>query len=262
MNPIPNGLTEDVESGRVPLGRLLVQAGLLNEAQVDDALFEGGQTGERLGEIAVRRGFLSEEDLARTLAEQWSLSYVDRASIFFDAGALARLSREDAQRLEAMPTRVQDGRVVVAVAEPTEARLQALREVIGEDTIVVVVPRAALDAALSSELLTSRATPEEREAAGSLSPAFEPLQAVEPLPAEPLAPPAYRESPRYAEPARPPQNPRQEAAPPFPQTPGPEGELDELRARVLELEAELAHQRATAFEVQRYLQAALRRLYS
>ncbi len=135
MNPIPNTLTEDVENGRVPLGRLLVEAGLLTDAQVDDALFEGGQTGERLGEIAVRRGMLSEEDLARTLAEQWSLSYVDRASIFFDAGALARLSREDAQRLEAMPTRVQDGRVVVAVAEPTEQRLQALREVIGEDTV-------------------------------------------------------------------------------------------------------------------------------
>ena len=164
MNPIPDILSEDVENGRVPLGRLLVEAGLLTDAQVEDALFEGGQTGERLGEIAVRRGMLSEEDLAKTLAEQWSLSYVDRASIFFDAGALARLSREDAQRLEAMPTRVQDGRVVVAVAEPTEQRLQALREVIGEDTVMVVVPRAALDAALSSELLTSRTPAAEREA--------------------------------------------------------------------------------------------------
>ena len=161
MNPIPDTLSEDVENGRVPLGRLLVEAGLLTDAQVEDALFEGSQTGERLGEIAVRRGMLSEEDLARTLADQWSLSYVDRSSIFFDAGALSRLSREDAQRLEAMPTRVQDGRVVVAVAEPTEHRLQALREVIGEDTVMVVVPRAALDAALSSELLTSR-SPLER----------------------------------------------------------------------------------------------------
>ena len=164
MNPIPNALTEDVENGRVPLGRLLVEAGLLTDSQVDDALYEGAQTGERLGEIAVRRGMLSEEDLAKTLAEQWSLSYVDRASIFFDPGALASLSREDAQQLEAMPTRVQDGRIVVAVAEPTEQRIQALREVIGEDTVMVVVPRAALDAALSSELLTSRTPPSEREA--------------------------------------------------------------------------------------------------
>ena len=107
----------------------------LDNAQLDQALHVGSQTGERLGEVVVRQGLASEEDIARLLAEQWDLSYVDRASIWFDANALARLSREDAQRLEAMPTRVEDGRVVVAVAEPTEQRLAALREVIGEDTV-------------------------------------------------------------------------------------------------------------------------------
>jgi hypothetical protein len=127
---------------RTPLGALLVAEGLLNDVQLHQALHLGSQTGERLGEIVVRQGLASEEDVARLLAEQWDLGYVDRASIWFDANALARLSREDAQRLEAMPTRVEDGRVVVAVAEPTEERLAALREVIGEDTVVVVVPTA------------------------------------------------------------------------------------------------------------------------
>ena len=65
--------------------------------------------------------------MARLLAEQWDLSYVDRASIWFDASALARLSREDAQRLEALPIRVEGDRVMVAVAEPTEQRLAELR---------------------------------------------------------------------------------------------------------------------------------------
>ncbi len=140
---------------RVPLGQLLVAEGFLTDAQLHQALHVGSQTGERLGEVVVRQGLSSEEDIARLLAEQWDLSYVDRASIWFDANALARLSREDAQRLEAMPTRVQDGRVVVAVAEPTEQRLAALREVIGEDTVVVVVPKTALEAGLHSELLAS-----------------------------------------------------------------------------------------------------------
>jgi Type II secretion system (T2SS), protein E, N-terminal domain len=259
MNPIQNALTDDVDNGRVPLGRLFVEAGLLSDSQVDDVLNESSQTGERIGEIAVRRGMISEEDLARTLAQQWNLSYVDRASIFFDAGALARLSREDAQRLEAMPTRVQDGRVVVAVAEPTEARLHALREVIGEDTVMVVVPRAALDAALSSELLSSRTAFEGRasEPEPPATPAFELLQAIEPVPQ-----PAYREIPRIPEPSRAPIAFNESEPPPFSAEPGSEGEVDALRARVLQLEAELAQQRATAFEVQRYLQAALRRLYS
>jgi hypothetical protein len=150
---------------RVPLGALLIAEGLLNEVQLHQALHLGSQTGERLGEIVVRQGFASEEDVARLLAEQWDLGYVDRASIWFDANALARLSREDAQRLEAMPTRVEDGRVVVAVAEPTEERLAALREVIGEDTVVVVVPKAALEAGLHSELLKSNGQPVEKSEA-------------------------------------------------------------------------------------------------
>jgi hypothetical protein len=281
MNPIPNALTEGVENGRVPLGRLLVEAGLLTDTQVDDALFEAGQTGERLGEIAVRRGMLSEEDLARTLAEQWSLSYVDRASIFFDPGALASLSREDAQHLEAMPTRVQDGRIVVAVAEPTEQRIQALREVIGEDTVMVVVPRAALDAALSSELLTSRTPASEREAPipapppkaktkakpepdPDPAPDFDPLDALQQVP-----PPAYREHPETGagSPPLPPlvshaDLPAFLADPLGTPDPGSPAELEELRLRVRQLEAELEQRNAVAFEVQRHLQAALRRLYS
>ena len=140
---------------RKPLGELLAEAGLIDAAQLDLALREGAQTGERVGEVVVRRRWASEDDVARVLADQWGLSYVDRASIWFDADALARLSREDAQRLEALPTRVEDGRVVVAVAEPTEQRLAALEKLLG-DTVLVVVPKSALEAGLHSELLSSR----------------------------------------------------------------------------------------------------------
>ncbi|MGZ4333211.1 MAG: GspE/PulE/PilB domain-containing protein [Gaiellaceae bacterium] len=142
---------------RIPLGQLLIQAGFLTQVQLDDALYEGSRTGERLGEVVVRRGLATEDDVAQLLAEQWGLDYVDRASIWFDANALARLSREDAQRLEALPTRVEGGRVVVAVAEPTEQRLEALRELIGGETVMIVVPKSALDAGLRSDLLRSAA---------------------------------------------------------------------------------------------------------
>src|SRR3954453_21489810 len=141
---------------RIPLGQLLIQAGFLTQVQLDDALYEGSRTGERLGEVVVRRGLATEDDVARLLAEQWALDYVERSSIWFDANALAQMSREDAQRLEALPTRVEDGRVVVAVAEPTEQRLGALRELLGEETVMIVVPKSALDAGLRSDLLRSR----------------------------------------------------------------------------------------------------------
>jgi hypothetical protein len=140
---------------RVPLGQLLIQGGFLTQVQLDDALYEGSRTGERLGEVVVRRGLATEDDVAKLLAEQWDLEYVERSAIWFDGNALARLSREDAQRLEALPTRIEGGHVVVAVAEPTEQRLEALRELIGPETVVIVVPKSALDAGLRSDLLRS-----------------------------------------------------------------------------------------------------------
>ncbi len=177
---------------RVPLGRLLVDAGFLTRAQLDDCLFEGSKTGERIGEVVVRRGLASEDDVARLLAEQWGLEYVERSSIWFDGNALTRLSREDAQTLEVLPTRVEGGRVVVAVAEPTEQRLSAIRELIGEETVLIVVPKSALDAGLRSQLLASRGGQFDAAKAAEQAPPPPPPVAAVPEPEEePLPPPPH-----------------------------------------------------------------------
>ena len=141
------------EQERPPLGALLIEDGLINEAQLASALAESTQTGERIGETVVRHGWATEDDIARLLAEQVRLDYLQRASIFFDGEALGRLTREDAQRLEALPTRVRDGRVVVAVSDPTTERLAAVRDLMGQETVIVVVSKSALDAGLKSDLL-------------------------------------------------------------------------------------------------------------
>jgi hypothetical protein len=141
---------------RLPLGVMLVEAGFVTQGQVDEALAEAADTGERLGEVVVRRGWATEDDVAMLLAEQWGLNYVASGGIWFESDALMRLSRDDARRVEALPTRIQDGHVVVAVAEPTEERLADLRRLIGEETVVVVVPKSALHTGLQSELLLDR----------------------------------------------------------------------------------------------------------
>src|SRR3954471_3971254 len=172
---------------RKPLGTLLVEAGLIDDGQLAEALHDGTQTGERVGEVVVRRGWATEDDVAKLLAEQWELSYVDRASIWFDANALSRLSREDAQNLEALPIRVEGDRVMVAVAEPTEQRLAELRRLIGDDTVVVVVPKTALDAGIRTQLLTSRG-PATAESHATEEPNVDDPSTDEPAREEPAPP--------------------------------------------------------------------------
>jgi hypothetical protein len=139
---------------RTALGTLLIEAGFLDGERLEEALRIGSDTGERLGEVVVRMGWATEDDLAKTLAEQWHLRYVERSAISFDGDALSRMSREEATRLEALPMQISaDGAIVVALAEPTDARLLALRSLLGDRIDCVVVAKTAIDAGLRSGLL-------------------------------------------------------------------------------------------------------------
>jgi hypothetical protein len=56
-----------------PLGRVLVEQGLLSAAELEQALEEQQRTGLRLGETIVKRGFVSGPQLANALAAQYGL---------------------------------------------------------------------------------------------------------------------------------------------------------------------------------------------
>jgi len=142
------------ETRRTALGTLLIERGQLDEARLEEALAIGEAGGERLGEVLVRLGWVSEEELAKTLADQWHLRYTERSAISFDREALRRMSREDAAKLEALPIQVgEDGVLSVALAEPTESRLMALRTLLGDHIDFVVVAKGAIEAGLHSDLL-------------------------------------------------------------------------------------------------------------
>ena len=148
-------LDQASEAKRTALGTLLIERGYIDQEQLDEALRRSAANGERLGEVIVKLGWASEDDLAKVLAEQWHLRYFERSAISFDGKALKRMSWEDASRLEALPIQENDeGAVVVAVAEPTDARLLALRELLGDRIDFVVVAKGAIETGLRSELLT------------------------------------------------------------------------------------------------------------
>ena len=58
------------------LGELLIKKGVGTQGQLDLALREHNKTGELLGKALIRLGFISEEQLLMTLAEQLSIQYI------------------------------------------------------------------------------------------------------------------------------------------------------------------------------------------
>jgi type IV pilus assembly protein PilB len=118
--PHPLPLSLHTEPSRVPLGTLLLRDGLISSEQLEHALAEKEQTGRRLGEIFVSLGWVQAGELARLLAEQHGLEYVDLATADLDPGAFSLLPEKYARRYEALPIRfLAEDMVLVAVADPT-----------------------------------------------------------------------------------------------------------------------------------------------
>ncbi len=133
---------------RPSLAGLLVGAGLTTYEQITEALEEGLGTGERLGEVIVRRGWATEQDLASLLAEQWGLAYLDGATLDVDPVAVGRLPLERARELGALPVHYDGVELVVIVAEPAEDRFAKVQETL-DDVSFAVTARSALERLLS-----------------------------------------------------------------------------------------------------------------
>ena len=111
---------------RPHLGALLLDKGLITPGQLDQALEERARAGGLLGDTLVRLGFAFEDDIGRVLAEQQGIEFVDINVVSVDAHAAILLAPELGNDIKAIPVRfLDDGSVVVAVADPLDERLVA-----------------------------------------------------------------------------------------------------------------------------------------
>jgi type IV pilus assembly protein PilB len=117
---------------RPQLGALLLEKGLVSTGQLDHALAERKASGGLLGDTLVRLGYIFEDELARVLAAQFGVPFVNLDTIPVDAQAARVLPRELGESLPALPVRFSpEGGLVIAVADPTDEKLiPALRTAI------------------------------------------------------------------------------------------------------------------------------------
>jgi MshEN domain len=106
--------------GTPRLGDMLVQKGLISAEQMQDALIESHASGKRLGEVLIERQWLFEDELARTLAGQLGLLYVNLRSTGVDLGAARTIPANTGIRFAVIPIGVRGGVVQVAFADPTD----------------------------------------------------------------------------------------------------------------------------------------------
>jgi type IV pilus assembly protein PilB len=127
------------------LGALLVANGLLSPEALTDALAEQTQSGKSLGRILVELKLVSESDLVATLASHIGLEYVDLVEYPVDPSAATVISDALARRYQALPVAWEDGRLVVAMADPSNVfAIDDIRTITGSDVRTVVTTRSGI----------------------------------------------------------------------------------------------------------------------
>ena len=165
--------SEWVEAAHIawrPLGRVLVEQGLLTDDELEQALAMQQRTGERLGETIIKCGFVSGPELAGALAAQYGIELATEKG--FGTGL-----RSEIQRRHESDRR----RIVQIVPDPPATRLEVVRDEPepesdgapkGEETLLVQLEEQWARLAAAEEALAERDR-ELAELAGSGGRVFE-----------------------------------------------------------------------------------------
>jgi MshEN domain len=134
----------------LPLGELLVRAGLVAPNELYAVLATARASGRRLGDLLIEHGLVSERDLAIVVAQQEGLDFVDLGKHDLDQEAVDLLSERTSRHHRAIAFWTGGGATIVAVADPTDgAGLDAVVDEVPGGVRFVVATAAEVDAALT-----------------------------------------------------------------------------------------------------------------
>jgi len=132
------------------LGDVLLEGGLVTAAQLDVAVEEQRRLGRALGRVLVDLQILTEGQLVASLAQQIGLKFVDLSDYPVDGSAVSRVPEPVCRRHTALPIGYDDGRLVVAMADPANVfALDDMRSMAGMEIRPVVATKPDVLAAIN-----------------------------------------------------------------------------------------------------------------
>jgi type IV pilus assembly protein PilB len=108
-----------LETGGSKLGEVLVSEGRITPEQLEVALTIQREGGGDLGRVLLSLGHVSDVDLAAALAKRLRLEFVEITEKDVERQAASLVDRRVLRKYGALPLRVEDGRLVVAMSDPT-----------------------------------------------------------------------------------------------------------------------------------------------
>ncbi|MDR0272673.1 MAG: Flp pilus assembly complex ATPase component TadA [Clostridiales bacterium] len=107
---------------KMQIGDMLVAAGYIDKIQLEECLKDRSETGKRVGDVAVERGFITQENLYRLLENQHNVQYVDLYTLSVAPEVIKYVSAEMARRNMLVPVKVEGNMLYVAMENPKDFR--------------------------------------------------------------------------------------------------------------------------------------------
>ncbi|MGH3087317.1 MAG: GspE/PulE family protein, partial [Rubrobacteraceae bacterium] len=130
---------------------ILVSDGVISQEQLSRALSESRVRHEDVGKTLVSMGYVSTEDVARARAKRLSLLYEDLDPRSIPPDILALLPEKVMRRCDALPLRLEEEKLVVAMSDPSNIyAVEDLRMISGRRISPVVATEESIRSALDS----------------------------------------------------------------------------------------------------------------
>lgn len=105
---------------RVRLGQILIEAGLVTHAQLQQALERQQETGERLGQIILGMGLGSQEGVAAAIAQQMGIQFIRLSETRPEDAVLLAVPEYVARRHQVIPIRQVDRTLILGMVDPVD----------------------------------------------------------------------------------------------------------------------------------------------
>jgi type II secretory ATPase GspE/PulE/Tfp pilus assembly ATPase PilB-like protein len=102
----------------IKLGDILKERGLIKDSQLNIALIQQKITGDLLGDVLVKLGFISSKERAQILAEQSGIEFYDLGQSEIPEDALRVIPKEVAEKSEFIPLEHEGNSLSIGITQP------------------------------------------------------------------------------------------------------------------------------------------------
>jgi len=145
---VPDTASDDtVRRGKLRIGSLLIEDGLISEDQLEIALAEQRVEGHKLGEVLVKSGAITEDELLRTLSIKFNIPLGKPNDLDISDLIISEMGLEFFEKNQCLPLKSEGSTLCLAVSEPlSESTRDKIKILSGGDVRETLFPVQDLQA--------------------------------------------------------------------------------------------------------------------